>query len=145
MKHLADSRRRIRAHTHPAHALNGFSLRNRFPNGEEPEEIGIVHASETAQAVPTPNSRIDVEQFQFSVSVIAFEFNFDEARISNCRYEWLRCRRDGRVIDCLHKGAGAPEVHGKLPDTPCGERRERLAVLAERSVRKLRLDRKSVV
>src|SRR5262249_28001183 len=84
-----------------------------------------------------PDSCVDVEQLVFAIARILLEFDFDETVVVDGPQETFRERLDGRLLDCLDVGRGAPKFVRMLPFAASEHHTLRLAFVEERAIRVL--------
>src|SRR5271170_1749839 len=66
--YLGKCRINVRAHSYPLHSRLCGHVWKRLTLHQQPEEIGKIHTGPAAQSVPTPNTRINVQELILAVA-----------------------------------------------------------------------------
>src|SRR5262249_3742828 len=103
----------------------------------EPEEPGEVDAGAGTQALPSPDSRIDVEQERSPRLTVDLVLELDEAAEIRGFDQANRGLRQARVLDRLDERARPAEINRVLTRAAGHERTDHTARVHERGVREL--------
>jgi len=64
---------------HPPLSSTSAGGGNRLVVDEEPKQVREIYSGATAQRVPAPNARIDVEKLEFAIAGILLELDLDKS------------------------------------------------------------------
>ena len=118
-------------------AVDDAALGQRQAQGLAVLDVREVDAAVHAEAVPSPDPDVDVQQLVAAVTGVALELHLHEPGQLEPRDQRCRERLQLRDLDGLDERAAQAEVHGILPAPSGGHRDQDLAVAAERRHREL--------
>jgi hypothetical protein len=82
-QHFTQGGREIGAHPDPPNARTSVEFGYTPAVDQKPEKIRKINARAAAECVPSPDARINVQQFAAPISFIVLEFHLHEARIAH--------------------------------------------------------------
>src|SRR3981081_2381907 len=114
-----DSHPQIRAQVHPALARPSAQVGNGFTPCKEPKKIRKIHAGTSGECVPSPNSRIDIENLELTIPRILLEFHFHKASQAQRSQQALSRLDHCWRVNRLNISAKLTKVPGELTRAPC--------------------------
>src|SRR5262249_51244294 len=81
LQHLYKGNRKIGIHSDPMYVRAGVDLRDLFTTGGEPLQIGKINSRARTNRVPAPNSRVQIDHFETSVTSVTLELDFNQPTV----------------------------------------------------------------
>jgi len=104
---------------------------------QPPEQVRKVHPHAGAQAMPAPDPRVYVQQFELGITLVLFELDLCQACIPGGRKQAARDILDLWSLNRLYRGAEPPKLEWVLSSSSHCESRQNLALMTQGCIREL--------